>query len=68
MKSHPPHIHTADDGRGIRDVYVNRKKIPSAFYADIKRGIVLAYRLPLCPNKSRTRLLANRMRGNVEVK
>lgn len=68
MKSHAPHIHTRDDGRGIRDVYVNKKKIPAVFYADTKRGIVLAYRLPFCVNKKRTRILFNKIRGNVEVK
>lgn len=68
MKSHAPHIHTPDDGRGIRNVYLNGNKIPSAFYADTNRGIVLAYRLPLCVNKKRTRLLFNRIRGDVVVK
>ena len=67
-KSHPPHIHTADDGRGLRNVYLNGKKISSAFYADTNRGIVLAYRLPFCADKRRKRLLFNKIRGNVEVK
>lgn len=37
------HIHTREDGRGIRDVYLDGRLIRGCFYADTERGIVRAY-------------------------
>lgn len=37
------HIHTPDDGRGLRDVFLDGKLIRGCFYADTKNGIVRAY-------------------------
>jgi hypothetical protein len=34
------HIHTFDDGRGNRDVFLDGKLIKYAVYADTKRGVV----------------------------
>jgi hypothetical protein len=38
------HIHTPDDGRGIRFVFVDGKRVDGVFYADTLKGVVRAYR------------------------
>lgn len=62
------HIHTPDDGRGLRDIFVNGRKIDSAFYADTRRGIVRAYRDPIKLDKWRKRALTKTLHGVVEVR
>lgn len=65
------HIHTPDDGRGQRDVYVDGLLVNGCFYADTRRGIADVYvkggdgliRL----DKRGKRLLSKRLRGCVEV-
>lgn len=61
------HIHTLDDGRGLRRVFVNGREIKTAFYADTKRGIVDAYREPLKLSRFKKRPLTRRYRGTVTV-
>lgn len=61
------HIHTPEDGRGHRSVFVNGREVKQAFYADTKRGIVDAYRQPLRLDKDRKRVLSRRYRGHVVV-
>lgn len=61
------HIHTPDDSRGRRRVYVDGVLIEAVFYADTKRGIVRAYRQPLRLDKHRKRLLSYVLRGIVTV-
>lgn len=61
------HIHTVDDGRGQRRVFVNGREIERVFFADTKRGIVDAYREPLKLDKRKKRLLTRRYRGAVRV-
>lgn len=62
------HIHTVGDGRGLRDVFVNGRLKYQVFYADTKRGIVRAYRIPLRIHKWGKRLLTVTLRGHVEVR
>lgn len=62
------HIHTVDDGRGKRAVFVNGNLIKEAFFADTRRGIVRAYRFPIRLHKWRKRLLFKTLRGGVEVR
>ena len=61
------HIHTVDDGRGPRRVFVDGREIASPIYADTKRGIVDAYAQPVRLDKHRKRILTRRYRGAVEV-
>ena len=37
------HIHTTEDGRGLRRVFVNGNEIKNVFYANEKKGIVKFY-------------------------
>lgn len=46
-----PHIHYANDGRGLRDVFVNGNKITNVVHADEKKGIVEFAPRPLRPNR-----------------
>lgn len=62
------HIHTPDDGRGPRDVFLNGKLIKHVFFADTKRGIVRIYKHPLRLDKWRKRVLSETMRGVVDVR
>ena len=62
------HIHTPDDGRGPRDVFVDGKMVDRVFFADTKRGIIRAYKYPLRLDKWRKRALSKTMRGVVEVR
>ena len=64
----PDHIHTPNDGRGYREVYVDGRKVERAFFADVKRGIVDFYPLPLRADKHRKRVISKRLRGKVEVR
>lgn len=63
----PSHIHTAGDGRGYRNVYVNDRLVEMAEYADERRGIVRAYRQPLKIDKHGKRALTYTLHGNVRV-
>lgn len=66
MKQQPPWIHRADDGRGLRKVYLDGREIKQAVYADTKEGIVERYRLPLSPG-SDGNLMTETLHGHVEV-
>lgn len=33
------HIHTPEDGRGLRDVYLDGRLIRGCFYADVSAGL-----------------------------
>ncbi len=61
------HIHTPDDGRPYRNVYLNGKQITGCFYADTRRGIAKCYREPLKVDKYGKRALSKTLRGNVVV-
>lgn len=62
------HIHTPNDGRGPRDVFVNGKIVEEVFFADTRRGIVRAYKRPLRLDKWRKRVLSETLHGLVEVR
>lgn len=62
------HIHTPDDGRGPREVYVDGKKLDKVFYADTRRGIACYYPQPYKTDRWRKRILSRQVRGRVEVR
>ena len=41
------HVHTVDDGRGAREVYLDGVKVQDAFFADTQLGLVVAYCEPV---------------------
>ena len=41
------HVHTVDDGRGAREVYLDRVKVDYAIFADTKLGLVVSHFQPL---------------------
>lgn len=61
------HIHTPDDGRGPRDVYLNGKLVRRVVYANTKKGKVRVCDEPLKLDKYRKRILIRTKRGRVEV-
>ena len=68
VRRNPKHVHTPDDGRGPRDVFVDGKPVDRVFYADTRRGIVRAFRVPLKQDRWLKRLLTYTVRGKVVVK
>ena len=60
-------VHSCDDGRGLRDVFVDGLKIDRVMYADTKRGIVRVTHSPIRLDKHRKRVLTKTLRGHVEV-
>lgn len=62
------HIHTPDDGRGVRDVFVNGNKVYSACWADTRAGVVWFYPEPIRIVKGKDFAYARRLRGVVEVR
>jgi hypothetical protein len=63
-------IHTPDDGRGLRKVFLNGKLIPFAFCADTRKGTVEAYRKKngrFIMHKYGKRVLTKKLYGKVEV-
>jgi hypothetical protein len=61
------HIHTPDDGRGIRDVFVNGIKVDGVCWADTMRGMVVYYPEPVRVKKNSDRVYSRKLRGHVEV-
>jgi hypothetical protein len=61
------HIHTSDDGRGRRDVFLNGKLIERVTYADTRRGIVRVVGNPIKLDKWKKRVLWQTLRGAVVV-
>ena len=41
------HVHTVDDGRGARDVYLDGFKVNHVTFADIQLGLIIAHYDPL---------------------
>lgn len=62
-----PHIHTPDDGRGPRSVYVNGNLIKYAIWADTRSGVVWFHPHPLRRQKGRDFAYARKLRGVVTV-
>lgn len=67
MPVQPDWIHTPDDGRGYRRVFVDGREIKQVVYADTRRGIVDANRLPLKADRWKKRAITDRFRGAVRV-
>ena len=65
---HGNHIHTAGDGRGPRDVFLNGKLIDRVTYADTRAGIVRVVGNPLKLDKWKKRVLTRTLRGAVDVR
>lgn len=61
------HVHTGDDGRGVRDVFLNGTLLKHVIYADTKRGIVRVVDNPPNIDKHNKRVLSHTLRGAVEV-
>ena len=67
------YVHASDDGRVsedgkiLRDVFLNGKKIDHVVYADTKRGVVRVVRQPVRTDKYHKRVLTRTVRGHVEV-
>ena len=61
------HIHTPDDGRGCRDVFVDGRRVDYVFFADTRRGIVDSYRYPFKAHRDGKRPISRRLRGDVVV-
>lgn len=38
-----PHVHTPGDGRGMRRVFLDGKRVEYVFYADTREGVVRFY-------------------------
>ncbi len=62
------HIHTAGDGRGPRDVFLNGKLIDRVMYADTSAGFVRVVGNPVKLDKWKKRVLTRTLRGVVEVR
>lgn len=67
MNKFPEHIHTPNDGRGLRDVFLNGKLIEGCVYADTQEGIVRCHILPLRLDESGN-IAVRQFNGKVEVK
>jgi len=67
VKQQPPWVHTPEDGRGVRKVFLDGEEVRMAVFADQKRGIVDRYRQPLKIHGRDERLITERLHGRVEV-
>ena len=62
------HIHVPDDGRGLREVFVNGKRYDRVFYADTKKGYADFYLYPYQIDRKWQELKSDRVFGKVEVR
>ncbi len=61
-------IHTYEDGRGIRDVYLDGRLLKRVVFADTRRGIVRVCDDPVRVDpQRRDRLACTTLRGAVRV-
>lgn len=61
-------IHFAGDGLGPRKVFVNGNPISRVVFADIQRGIIRYYPMPLRAHKRRKdELYVRTLKGRIEV-
>lgn len=62
-----PHIHTPDDGRGGRDVYLDGTMIDRVVYADTRRGFVRMHHEPMRMSRRRECFITKKACGEVKV-
>ena len=62
-----PWIHTPDDGRGMRAVYLDGQKVDQVVYADTRRGVVRMHHKPIRINRKREVVRTYKRTGKVEV-
>lgn len=67
-RKHSEHVHRGDDGRGIRDVWLDGKLVRHVTLADTKRGKVVVCLYPIRLDKHRKRVLTKTLYGEVEVR
>lgn len=60
-------IHTPHDGRGVREVFIDGKRLDGCFYADVRKGVARCYRKPLKIHKRKRECIAKTFRGKVTV-
>lgn len=60
-------LHTAGDGRGNRDVFLDGVVLTDVLMADEQRGIVECCMQPVRVDKHRKRVLTRRLHGVVKV-
>lgn len=67
-RKHSEHIHTWDDGRGLRDVLLDGRVVEFVTFADTRKGKVVVFVHPFRPDKYRKRALTKTLYGEVEVR
>lgn len=67
MKTQPAHIHTPLDGRGLRDVTLNGKRVRGVVFADTRKGKIVMHDDPVRIHKHRKRAIVRTRYGVVEV-
>lgn len=60
--------HSAHDGKGWRDVYVDGVKLDHCYWADDTRGVAKCLRYPFQVDQPRRRMKTCVHRGKVEVR
>lgn len=61
------HVHTPDDGRGKRNVFVNGVLIDGVTYADTLNGLVIYAPKPYRVAKGKDYIYTRKLRGAVTV-
>ena len=61
------HIHTPDDGRGPRRVFLNGREVKRVVYADTKKGVIRRNDDPVQVHKHGKRLIERTEHGVVTV-
>lgn len=62
-----PWVHTPNDGRGARSVYVDGQPVEPVLMADTKKGVVRCYHVPHRINHKREVARTYKRRGHVIV-
>lgn len=60
-------FHSALDGKGDRDIFVNGNRIKRVLWVNTKQGIVCFAPHPIRTNKRKGEIYTRLLRGNVEV-
>ena len=62
-----PKVHTVDDGRGRRDVYLDGVMVRSCIYANERKGKVRVYDQPFRLHRWCKRVITRTLYGHVRV-